>query len=45
MSNLMHKMKDALTGHHDSETKGSSHDSSKVTQKVDGKLYIYIVTI
>ncbi|KAJ5805467.1 uncharacterized protein N7503_003069 [Penicillium pulvis] len=35
MSNLMHKMKDALTGHHDSENKGSSHDSSHVTQKVD----------
>ncbi|KAJ5667089.1 hypothetical protein N7507_002953 [Penicillium longicatenatum] len=34
MSNLMHKVKDALTGHHD-ENKGSSHDSSKVSQKVD----------
>jgi len=31
----MHKVKDALTGHHESETKASSRDSSDATQKVD----------
>lgn len=36
MSNLMHKVKDAMTGHHHSEDKGSSHDSSNVT-KMDGE--------
>jgi len=36
----MHKVKDALTGHHD-EHKGSSHDSSKVTQNVDDTRDVY----
>ncbi|KAJ5628853.1 hypothetical protein N7490_011081 [Penicillium lividum] len=35
MSNLMHKMKDALTGHHESENKGSSYDSSNMNKKMD----------
>lgn len=31
----MHKVKDAVTGHHDH--KGSSHDSSQMSHKTDGK--------
>ncbi|KAJ5920832.1 hypothetical protein N7466_009158 [Penicillium verhagenii] len=34
MSNLMHKVKDVLTGHHDSDNKESSRDSN-VTKKMD----------
>ncbi|KAJ6092767.1 hypothetical protein N7486_008056 [Penicillium sp. IBT 16267x] len=41
MSNLMHKVKDALTGHHESETKASSHDSPHATQKVDNTRHNY----
>ncbi|KAK5800233.1 hypothetical protein VI817_002445 [Penicillium citrinum] len=35
MSNLMHKVKDAVTGHHDQ--RGSSHESSQMSHKTDGK--------
>ncbi|KAJ5266735.1 hypothetical protein N7478_009543 [Penicillium angulare] len=35
MSNLMHKVKDAITGHHESGNKGSTQESSNATSRMD----------
>ena len=38
MSNLMHKVKDVVTGHHDKNENHNTHDF-KASQKVDGSLF------
>ncbi|KAJ6083484.1 hypothetical protein N7467_007619 [Penicillium canescens] len=40
MSNLMHKVKDVMTGHHDKNEKHNTHDS-KASQKVDDARHTY----